>query len=333
MDKTKEIHCSGPLGMLLRQGEIKPVSLTPDSETPKNKHGLDRVNPKSMIQNYQTKSGIEFSENELVEVDPEECEPWQYANRSSDEMGELNELIQSIKLNNQLQPGLIRKHPNPHGKIKYEIIFGRRRHIACKELKIPFLAINRSILSNQDAIVCQDAENKFRQNVSNYSNALLYKKLIKDGTFTSDKQLAQFLNISASNLSELMNFAKIPQDLVSAIPNIHKLSISMAIKIVNLLNCGEKAKDVLMDLASEIGNKINSSNVLDKRFHAHNSKNKAINSLTVASTTYQTKSGKKIFTRKLDQKGATCIVFNKEFSEKIDFDNLCQAIKDLVDKE
>ncbi|MFZ2316116.1 MAG: ParB/RepB/Spo0J family partition protein [Gammaproteobacteria bacterium] len=333
MDKTKEIHYSGPLGMLLREGEIKPVSLnnTPDIDRATNKHALDRVNPNAHLQSFQTKSGIEFSENELVDVDPEECEPWQYANRSSQEMGEIQELIQSIKNNKQLQPGLIRQHPNPHGKIKYEIIFGRRRHLACLELKIPFLAIKRVTLSNQDAIVCQDAENKFRKNVSNYSNALLYKRLINDGTFSNEKQLAQFLNISASNLSELLNFAKIPEDLVLLLPDVHKLSTAMAIKIVSLLNFGIKAKNILIKLAPEIGSKINSSNALEKRFQMQESSINEGKSLPITSTTFESKNGKKMFTLRLDQKGAACLVFNKKYSEQLDFDKLCLQIKNFID--
>ena len=213
MDNSKKnVHSSGPLGMLVKTGQIKKIDSSIESDRGNLQHvGLDRLKT-STSSYFRTQSGIEFKENELVLIDPNECESWEYANRSEDEMGNMDELIKSIQENHQLQPALVRSHPNPHDGVKYQIIFGRRRHVACLSLGIPFLVIKKDSLTKQEAIACQDAENKFRKNVSNYSNAKLYKKLLEDQTFKTEKELAEKLGISSSSLNDLMSFTKIPPD-------------------------------------------------------------------------------------------------------------------------
>ena len=63
--------------------------------------------PNNLGPYFKTSTGISFNENELVNVDPKHCEPWKYANRLEDDMGDMQELIRSIKESGQLQPGLI----------------------------------------------------------------------------------------------------------------------------------------------------------------------------------------------------------------------------------
>jgi len=147
MDNSKRnVHTSGPLGMLVKSGQVKKIDLAEEPGIGNLQHaGLDGL--KAAGAYFKTQSGIGFKENELVFVDPNECEPWEYANRSEDEMGNMEELIKSIKENSQLQPVLVRTHPSPHDGVKYQIIFGRRRHAACLQLGIKLLVIKKDSLS------------------------------------------------------------------------------------------------------------------------------------------------------------------------------------------
>lgn len=338
MDNSKKnVHSSGPLGMLVKTGQIKKIDSNEESEHGGLNHvGLDRLKTSTSTAPYfRTQSGIEFRENELVFMNPKECEPWEYANRSEDEMGNMDELIRSIQENTQLQPGLVRSHPNPHDGIKYQIIFGRRRHAACLNLGIPFLAIKKDSLTKQEAIACQDAENKFRKNVSNYSNAMLYKKLLDDGTFKTEKELAAKLGVASSSLSELMSYLKIPQEILRTIPDIHALSVNMALKIVQLLNSNKGANKLLLAMAPEIGKSITSPTKLEKTmlsFSKKDSNNQQETSLPTSSDILSA-AGKKMFTLKTDQKGKPCIVFQKDIAKLIDFNNLCDQIKRILDEE
>lgn len=320
-NKERNVHTSGALGMLLKTGQITPLDInTKTAETSEQQN-----------QSFKTKAGIKFNESELVFVDPNICEPWKYANRHETEMGEMEELIDSIRENKQLQPGLIRIHPAPHGEIQYEIIFGRRRHQACLKLGIPFMAIKKDIPNTQEAIVSQDAENKFRNNVSDYSNAILYQKLISDGVFKTENELAKKLNVPKSSFSELMSYNKIPGEIVKRIPNIHNLSKIMSLKIVSILEKSPENYGELLNVAPYIGVKVTSpaklENALKHNILPQDEESQRNNVRIVKSG-----KGKKLFTFKQDSKGKQCIVFHSDFSDAVDYDRLCEYLRNYLEK-
>lgn len=324
MDNSKRnVHNSGPLGMLVKNGQVKKID---DSEP--RQPGFD-VPTKTGGSYFKTQSGLEFTEHELVYVDPKECEPWKYANRQADELGDIAALVESIKANKQLQPALIRKHPHPHDGIKYEIIFGRRRHIACLKLGIPFLAIHKEITNVQDAIASQDAENKFRNDVSNYSNAKLYQKLLNDGVFRTEKELSQKLRLSTSSLNDLMAYAKIPEIIVTRIPNIHALSKNIALKIVQLLNKSDVYSEKIHAVAHELGKSITSPVKLENAIERMSGKNQNNSSTKM----YKARSGKKLFTYMVDYRGAPCLVVNKEILALINIEEMCKTLSKHLEEK
>lgn len=327
MDNSKRnVHNSGPLGMLMKSGQIKKLDNT-NEVLEEDTVVLNKAAPSY----FKTQTGIEFTEHELVFIDPKECEPWKYANRQDDELGNIDDLIESIKFQKQLQPALVRKHPTPHDGIKYEIIFGRRRHIACLKLGIPFLVILKDIPNVQDAIASQDAENKLRNDVSNYSNAILYKRLLDDGVFKMEKDLAEKLRLSPSTLNDLMAYAKIPTDIVKKVPNIHTLSKSLVLKMMQLLNKSSQNHAKLINIAPELGKSITSPAKLE------NAIAKPISKRTKqgfeATKQYTNIKGKKLFTFKIDHRGAPCIVLNKEIVNAINLDAICEKIKSHLEVE
>lgn len=328
MDNSKKnVHNSGPLGMLVKTGQIKKVDLDEEPSSGTLQHiGLDALKTSGTY--FKTQSGIQFAENELVFVDPKECEPWEYANRSADEMGEMDDLIQSIKDHTQLQPALVRQHPAPHDGIKYQIIFGRRRHVACLQLGVPFLVIRKNTLTITAAIACQHAENKFRKNVSNYSNALLYKKLMDDAAFKTEKELAKNLNISTSTLNDLLSYAKIPAAVIKNIPDIHTLPVYMALKIVRLLAENNQLLEPIIQISPAIGKTINTpaklEMVLKLKINTHHD-------VLCETKTIQDRQGKRVFIFKIDHKGTPSIIFQKELLNRVDFDSLCDHLRHYID--
>jgi len=327
MKTNRNVHVSGALGRLLSKGQITKI----DSEQP-SPVGVDIKAPNKTKGNYfKTTSGIEFKENELLYVQADECEPWEYANRQESEMSDIQELEKSIRENQQLQPGLIRPHPQPYGKIKYQIIFGRRRHKVCSNLGIPFLAIKKDITDVRDAIATQDAENKSRKDVSHYSNSILYKKLIEDRVFLNEKDLANKLGMSTSSLNDLMAFTKIPEGIIAKLPNIHELSIAMALKIVQISSNFPDKLPQLIDLASFIGNTITSPAKLEAALKAKDKK--LDKSALTAPKIFNSMSGKKLFTLKTDSKGTACIVFDKKILGQVKLNDICEMLKNALESD
>jgi ParB family chromosome partitioning protein len=326
MDNSKRnVHNSGPLGMLMKSGQIEKM------EVDEKEVALKNSTPKTPSY-FKTQSGIEFTEHELIYVNPEECEPWKYANRQENELGDIDALIDSIKTNKQLQPALIRNHPSPHGKIKYEVIFGRRRHIACMKLGIPFFVIRKDIPNVQEAIASQDAENKLRNDVSNYSNAMLYKRLLSDNIFKTEKELSEKLCIPSSTFNELMSYSKIPEDIARAIPDIHALSKQLAVKIVQLLNNSKDNYNKMLSIAHQIGNSITSQAKLEKIFNEKTLLQKDAIKATNNAKTFTSVNGKKLFTFKSDYRGLPSIVLNKEISAFVDVEDMCKHVSSYLEQ-
>lgn len=326
MDNSKRnVHNSGPLGMLMKSGQVKKI------DTAEEEIILKQTSPKTPSY-FKTQSGIEFAEQELIYVNPEECEPWKYANRQESELGDIEGLIESIKSNKQLQPALVRNHPNPHGKIKYEVIFGRRRHIACMRLGVPFLVIRKDIPNVQDAIASQDAENKLRNDVSNYSNAMLYKQLLLDNIFKTEKELSEKLRIPYSTFNELMAYSKIPDDIVRAIPDIHSLSKQIAVKIVQLINKSEDNYNKMLSIAGQLGRTITSQAKLEKIFEKMVLKSDCVPKSTSVAKSYTSMKGKKLFTFKSDYRGLPSIVLNKDIASFVNLEDMCEHVSNYLEQ-
>lgn len=308
-NQGKSVQGTGALSRLLNSNDIAKI----DDEISQDESSF--ITNKNLPK-YKTPSGIVFVENELFEVDPKECEPWKYANRLDNELGDIDELAQSIRENKQLQPALVRNHPSPHDGIKYEIIFGRRRYEACLKLGIKLIVIKKDISNTRDAILLQDAENKFRKNVSNYSNAILYKRLIQDRVFLHEADAAKRMGIPLQTFNDLMAFSKIPDEIINLIPSIHALSISMAKKIISLLNESNENHGQLIRYAKHIGESIKSPVALGKMLK----NNGDIQKSQPTARFVETLDGRRLFKIDTNHRGKTRLVIDKNLEINHKFD-------------
>jgi len=320
MDNSKKtIHSSGPLGLLVRSGQIKRIDNEDLSgQTKRLPEYSNNLGPY-----FKTSTGLTFNENELINVDPKQCEPWRYANRLEGDMGDMSALIKSIKENGQLQPGLIRQHPKPYNNIKYEVIFGRRRYEACVQLNIPFLAVRKNVSNIEEALIFQETENRARKDISNYSNSILYKKLLEDKIFKNEKDISEKLGISLSKVYDIMAYSKIPADLVKLIPDIHNLSNSLALKIVSIIKDSPQLYLSLLKVAAQIGSIITSPAKLEASLIVSRENKKE--NYTAEVKRYKSSLGKKLFTFKFNHRGAPCIMVDKT-NKYIDYEDLCQCL-------
>jgi ParB family chromosome partitioning protein len=322
MDNSKKtVHSSGPLGMLVRSGQVKRIDVDNENSFSQAKRPAEFSNDLGSY--FRTSTGVVFNENELVSIDPKQCKPWKYANRLEDNMGDMQELIQSIKENGQLQPGLIRPHPKPYSNIKYEVIFGRRRYEACLQLNIPFLAIKKNLYNVEEALVVQETENRARKDISNYSNAMLYKKLFEDMVFKNEKDLSEKMGMSLSKVYDIMAYSKIPTEIVTLIPDIHALSNSLAIKIASVVKESPQLYSNLLRVASQIGKTITSPAKLEASLS--NIKENEENKYAIKAKSYKSSFGKKLFTFKINHKGAPCIVIDRTIKNVV-HEKLCQYL-------
>lgn len=324
-NKKRNVHNSGPLGMLMNSGQIQEVNAEINA-----KKDLQSSESPNQLNKYILKdAGIEFTANELIYVDVNECEPWEFANRPENEMGDIQELMTSIQKNNQLQPALIRPHPAPHDNIKYEVIFGRRRHQACANLGIPLWVIKKDNLKLMDAIAAQHSENKCRNDVSPYADAITYKELLEKKHVKSQSALAQALNMSRQSLSAILTFNRIPSSLLEKIPNPHVLSVNFALTLVSLIDENPNNLDVLIKNASKIGVTLNSAKSIS------NLCAKASQPVSSVEPTklFTSKTGQKLFSVKSDKKGSPVITIDKSILQYFEPDQILQHLQTFLDRK
>lgn len=119
------------------------------------------------------------------------------------------DLVDSIKTSGQQVPVLLRPAVNHDGK--FEVIYGRRRILACKDLGVPVKALVRT-LDDGEALIAKGLENASRQDLSFYERARFAKAILNQG-HTREHAL-QALSISKNTLSQLERVARLVPDAV-----------------------------------------------------------------------------------------------------------------------
>jgi ParB family transcriptional regulator, chromosome partitioning protein len=148
-------------------------------------------------------------------VSPFLCRIWDGHERLDDYINEetCRVEIDSVKRYGQLIPVLCRplKHDKEHS---YELVYGARRLFVARHLNQPLLAEIRD-LSDREAAIAADIENRQRKELSPYERARSYATWLRAGLFASQDDLAHALHVSASQVSRVLKLASLPALIVS----------------------------------------------------------------------------------------------------------------------
>lgn len=197
----------------------------------------------------QAVRGIEFL------VDPESCKPWKYHNRDSAWLNpeRCSDLISSIQKNGQQFPIIARKLENdPEGKA-WEIIAGRRRWFACSYLRkeVRVKALNGD---DRECAIVMSLENKDRDDISEFEDAVSYKQQLDGGVFSSQDEMAVSLDLKKSKLSKMLIAAKVQnyKMVMNLFPDITKLKINPIYSLVSLIEKSNDNKQVILKRADKL---------------------------------------------------------------------------------
>lgn len=261
----------------------------------------------------------------LIEIETSKCRPWAFADRSSLEMGNIEELANSIKANGQQEPVLVRKLKDSEDEdIEYEVIFGHRRWLACTLCNKPLLAILKD-LNDQEAAIAQKEENENRENLSDYARAFNYQMLLDKKVFSNESALAAHFNISRATLGDLMSYTRLPDILLSAIDEPHLLPKRTAVKLAQLCkniskeNIGKLSQMMPSILAGRIPFKALNKDLFEVTSARENRQKKEVKQFK---NTYAVN----LFSSGLNQNRAPCFTFHKIVTDN----NLLSEIEELV---
>jgi ParB family transcriptional regulator, chromosome partitioning protein len=148
----------------------------------------------------------------IVELDPEMIDPSFISDRMPASPETYANLTEAIREHGQINPILVRPHPETSGH--YQVAFGHRRLRSVKALGRKVRAVVRE-LSDEQLVVAQGQENHERQDLSYIEKALFARRL--EQRFNRATIMAA-LSVYKSDLSNMLSVAtKIPEDVIQAI--------------------------------------------------------------------------------------------------------------------
>ena len=231
-------------------------------------------------------SSLRRKSESLISIPPDACSPWNFADRLEEEMGDIDALATSISRSGQQEPILVRESTKK-GSVKYEIIFGNRRWRACQRLNIPVKAILKQI-SDQEAAIAQKEENDNRQDISDYTRAIYYKKLLDKGVFRSQLQMAKKMGIGNSTLGDLLSYTRIPERILAVFQRPHKISKTVAVRLASMSD----ADDMQIKELAKVANKIEEGRVSYRNFEELFCKKKHFDKENLSSSSKKSLDGK-----------------------------------------
>ncbi len=178
-------------------------------------------------------------------VDPFTCRMWEFHDRLESSVNETtcrNE-IQSIAARGQLVPVLARALQGDPDHA-FELIYGARRLFVARHLRRPLLVEVREI-SDRDAIVAMDLENRHRKDISPYERGMSYARWLRIGQFCSQDEISEALDISASQVSRLLKLARLPTVIVDAFGCGTNMRESWGLELSQLLEQPDTSRAIL----------------------------------------------------------------------------------------
>lgn len=176
----------------------------------------------------------------IISADPFKCRVWSLHDRFASEINEhsCRAEIESISAHGQVVPVLGRRLAgDPDYEI--ELIYGARRLFAARHLKAPLLVELREI-SDREGLVAMDIENRQREDISPYERGLSYKRWLQNGHFESQEDISRTLNVSASQVSRLLQLAKLPAVVVDAFRSAEDIRENWGLDLIAALDDPER---------------------------------------------------------------------------------------------
>ena len=193
-----------------------PVETTPPSKSERVVAGAIGAVSRSLDQfqnELQTAQDLVASGAAVVDLDPADVDASDLKDRLEIDSADHRALANAIRENGQQVPILVRPHPQMPGR--YQVAYGHRRLVACREIGFRVRAVVRK-LTDRELFVAQGQENSARRDLSFIERALFAHRLEERGI--DREAIMSALDVDKTEVSKLISVAKaVPSDLVEAI--------------------------------------------------------------------------------------------------------------------
>ncbi len=151
-------------------------------------------------------------------IDPERIVRSRFANRHAVNFDgvEFEQLKAEIRdAGGNVQAIKVRTVVGLSGEARYELVFGHRRHEACRQLGLPVLAVVDN-LDDRTLFVEMDRENRSRKDLSAWEQGAMYRRALKEGLFPSNRKLAEATGVDLGAVGKALALADLPDEVVAA---------------------------------------------------------------------------------------------------------------------
>jgi ParB family chromosome partitioning protein len=189
---------------------------------------------------------------QVISVSPFRCRMWPLHDRIEGHVTEENcrSEIDSFSKHGQLVPALgrvLRGDPD----YDIELIYGARRLFVARHINKP-LAVEVRELSDREAIVAMDIENRQRMDVTPYERGISYAHWLRAGHFQSQDEIARALKVSPSQVSRLLKLARLPSVVVGAFASPTEICEGWGLDLVEVLEDPQR-RPTIVQKARSIG--------------------------------------------------------------------------------
>lgn len=182
----------------------------------------------------------------LEDIDPFDIKDGGLTDRLDDEDSDHEALVASIRDYGQQVPVLVRPHPEQDGK--YQVVYGRRRVRAMRDLKMQVKALVRT-LDDRDMIVAQGQENSARKGLSFIEKASFASQMRDMGY--DRKIICDTLHVDKTVISRMLSVVeKLDESLIYAIGAAPNIGRDRWLRLAELMEEKEWAVNEAIALAS-----------------------------------------------------------------------------------
>ena len=230
-------------------------------------------------------------------------------------------LLESIKINGQLVPILVRPNPDPAKPDRFQVAYGHRRLRAAELLQIKIKAVVRP-LSDEEMVVAQGKENSERRDLSFIERASFAMHL-EDRGFGRNIIIAA-LSVDRAEAAKLVSVARaVPADVVRAIGPAPRAGRPRWLALSKLLGAPGNQKRLQLILASESWQSMTS----DRRFEHLFAAFSEASSNDVSHEHWDDPAGRRLVTIEKKQKHTT-FTFNEQLEPNF-AEHVAKSLGDL----
>ena len=173
---------------------------------------------------------------EVVLISPFRCRLWDLHDRFETGVSEesCRAEIDSFSKHGQIVPTLGRRlRGNPDYDV--ELICGARRLFVARHINQD-LAVELREMSDREALIVMDTENRQRADISPYERGMSYARWLRSGHFESQDDVARALKISAAQVSRLVKLSRLPAVVVDAFSSAAEIHESWGLDLIAALD-------------------------------------------------------------------------------------------------